>query len=137
MTSGKKVIKISTLAVFKNRKVIQVRDEDNPTVFYMLGGTIEPGETDVECLIREVKEEANTDIKEGTLKFLSEFEDKAHGRENTIVNMRMYSGELVGEPKPSNEIVEIKYFDSSIPKINQAPITEKIFKWLREHNYID
>jgi 8-oxo-dGTP diphosphatase len=130
------IIHKTALAAVKNKKVIMVRETDNQEVFYMLGGTIEPGESVEDCLRREVAEEISTNITPGTLKYLSEFQDVAHGRLNTLVNIKLYFGKLEGAPKPSAEIAEIKYFDSNINPKHLTPISTKIFKWLKQNHYI-
>lgn len=125
------------LAVFKNQKVLQVRTKKNTQVFYTLGGKLEKGESDIECLKREVKEEINCEIDESSIKFLTEFEDVAHGKDNTILNIRMYEGKLIGEPKPSSEIVEIGWFDINSDKKHLSIIAQRtIFPWLKRHRYI-
>jgi 8-oxo-dGTP pyrophosphatase MutT (NUDIX family) len=129
------IIYKTALAVFKNKKMIMVRDNRNGTAFYTLGGTIQ--ETGVECLHREVQEEASTQIKEGSLKFLKEFEAAAHGKENALVNIKLFQGELAGNPTPSGEIVEIQYFDTSVDKKHLTPISIEMFQWLKEHDYIN
>jgi len=66
-----RIIKKIALAVFKDRKMLQVRTSKQPEVFYTLGGKIEKGETDLECLRREVKEEIGCEVT--SIKFLHEF----------------------------------------------------------------
>jgi 8-oxo-dGTP pyrophosphatase MutT (NUDIX family) len=131
------LIRKSALAVFKDKKILLTREEKNDNAFYMLGGTIEPGEDEIDCLNREVQEEVATTIKEGSLKFLAEFEDIAHGRANARINIKLYEGELVSNPTPSNEVVELKYFDSNIDPKHLTPVSIQIFKWLKEHDYIN
>ena len=114
-----------------------VRDTGNPVAFYALGGSIEPNESAIDCLKREVKEEVGTKIKEDSIKFLAEFENVAHGKANTRVNIQLFSGKLVGEPQPTSEIVEIRYFSTSIELKHQTPIGLDILHWLKEHDYID
>lgn len=132
-----RIIRKVSLAVFKDKKMLVVRPKANPEVFYCLGGTVEKGESDVECLLREVKEEVGCEVDKGSLKFLAEFEDLAHGRENTLVNIRLFAGSLIGEPIPDSEIVEIDYFNS---KVNPAKLSaiaiNKMFPWLKEKGYI-
>lgn len=118
--------------------MLQVRTKKNPLVFYTLGGKIEEGEDDIACLKREVREEIGCQIKESSIKFLTEFEDIAHGKEERLVNIRMYEGELVGEPQPSSEIEEIGYFDTNSDKKHLSTIAQRtIFPWLKKHGYIN
>jgi len=131
-----RLIKKVALAYFKDGKMLQVRDNKQSSVFYTLGGKIEEGESDIECLKREVKEEIDCEIEEGSIKFLKEFQDEAHG--GGILNVRLYEGELIGEPKPSSEIVEIGYFDTNSDPKNLSVIAKKvIFPWLKGHGYIN
>jgi 8-oxo-dGTP diphosphatase len=131
------IIYKTALAVFKNKKMIMVRTTKNAEVFYTLGGKIEEGESGIDCLNREVKEEAGVEIVKNSLNFLHEFEAPAYGRENTLVNIKLYEGKLVGEPTPSSEVVEIKYFDSTVDKKHLTDITLDMFSWLKAQSYID
>lgn len=130
------VIHKTALAVFKEGQMLMVRTNKNAEVFYTLGGKVEPGESEEASLHREVKEEVGVAIATGSLKFLREFEAPAHGRDNTRVNIKLYTGTLVGEPMPSSEVVEIRYFDSSIDKKHLTDITEEIFRWLARQQLI-
>jgi 8-oxo-dGTP diphosphatase len=130
------LIRKSALAVFKDKQILLARDEKYDLVFYMLGGTIEPGEDEIDCLKREIQEEVATTIKEGSLKFLAEFEDVAHGRINTRVNIRLYEGKLNAEPTPSQEVVEVRYFDSTIDPKHLTPMSTQIINWLKDREYI-
>lgn len=133
-----KIIKKVALAVFRDKKILQVRTASEGIVFYTLGGKIEKGESDIECLKREVKEEINCEINDDSLIFLNEFEDVAHGKKDTLLNVRVYEGKLLGDPKPSSEVVEIGWFDSKSNKENLSTIAQRtIFPWLKKHGYID
>lgn len=126
------------LAVFKDKKLLQVRTHKQEHVFFTLGGKIEENESDAYCLKREVKEEVDCNIDESSLKFLTEFEDVAHGKDGDLVNIKMYEGKLIGNPKPSSEIVELGWFDSDSPKENLSVIAQRtIFPWLKKHGYIN
>lgn len=132
-----KLIRKVALAVFKDKKLLVVRTKKNNEVFYCLGGTMESGESETDCLVREVMEEIDCEVQESSLKLLAEFEDLAHGREETKVNIRMYTGELSGEMKPSSEVAEIGYFDSTTDKKYLSAIAvNKMFPWLKEKGYI-
>jgi len=131
-------IKKVALAVFKDEKILQVRTNKQPDVFYTLGGKIEEGESEVDCLKREVREEIGCEIDENSIKFLTEFEDIAHGKGETMLNIKMYEGKLTGEPKPSSEVVEIGYFDTKSDKKHLSLIAQRtIFPWLKEHGFIN
>jgi 8-oxo-dGTP pyrophosphatase MutT (NUDIX family) len=137
MSDSPAIIKIVTAAIIKNRKLLQSLEDDSGGAFYVPGGTIENGESDIDCLKREIKEELGVDIVEDSIEFLHEFEAPAHGRPNTLVNMRMYKIKLAAEPNPCGEVLELRYFDSKLPKKYQAPITGQIFDWLTANNYVD
>jgi len=133
-----RVIRKAALAYFKDKKMLMARDYNNDVVFYHPGGKIEPGESALECVIREVKEELDADLDQSTIKLLGEFESPAHNKPDVRVNIQLFTGELKDDPQPHDEIVEIQYFDSSIDKEHLSPISvEKIFPWLKQHGYIN
>ncbi len=116
--------------------MLQVRDNKQINVFYTLGGKIEKGEDDIACLKREVREEIGCEVDEKSLKFLKEFKGEGHNGE--VLNIRLYKGKLIGEPKPSSEIVEIGYFDTNSDPKNLSEIAKKqIFPFLKMHGFIN
>ena len=133
-----KTIQKIALAVFKDKKMLLVRSAKQKEVFYTLGGKLEEGETEIECLKREVKEEIGCEVDKKSFKFLKEFEDVAHGKGGALVHIKMYEGKLIGSPKPSSEIVEIGYFDTNSDKKHLSEIAQRtIFPWLKKHGYIN
>ncbi len=131
------VIQKVALAVFKEKKILLVRSSKKDEVFYSLGGKIKEGESDIECLKREVFEEVGCSIDEKSLKFLQQFEGPAHGGKSGL-NVKLYGGQLIGEPKPSSEVFEIGYFDTNSPEKNLSEIARtQIFLWLKEKGYIN
>ena len=138
LSSIMRKIKKVALAVFRDKKILLVRSKKQKEVFYTLGGKLEEGEDDVECLKREIKEEVGCEIDESSINYLTTFEDVAHGKEKTLLNIRLYEGKLKGNPKPSSEIAEIGYFDSNSDKKHLSEIAQrKIFPWLKKQGLIN
>ena len=136
--SNPKIIEKIGLLVFKDKKFLMVRSHKNEEVFYLLGGKIDKDESDIECIKREVKEEINCDVDETGITFLNEFQDVAHGKENTLLKIRVYKGELIGHPKASSEIAEVGWFDSNSPKKHFSEVAQrKYLPWLRNNGYIN
>ena len=77
--------------------------------FIMPGGRFEKCENDEECLTREIKEELDVDIDITSLKFIGQYQDVAAGDPNKDVVIRLYKGKVVGEPKPTNEIIRFHW----------------------------
>jgi 8-oxo-dGTP pyrophosphatase MutT (NUDIX family) len=137
MSNQSKIIRAACLAVFNDKKIIMAKG-DSKEVYFFVGGGLETGENDIDCLIREVKEEINCEIDKDSIEFLAEFEDIAHGRENTFVQLPFYTATLIGTPTPSNEVDEISYLDTSVdPKHLSAIAINKVYPWLKENGYIN
>src|SRR5437763_247462 len=83
----------------KKKFLVVAKGADKP--YLMPGGQIEAGETDLECLHREIREELACDIDETSLQYISEYSDVSATHPDRDVNIRLYLGELVGEPVPS------------------------------------
>lgn len=78
--------------------------------FYLPGGKREPGETDAETLIREIREELAVEIEPSTIEPAGTFEGQAHGKAaGTVVRTTAYSAEYRGTPRASSEIEEIAW----------------------------
>src|SRR5690242_20012692 len=78
--------------------------------FYLPGGKREPGETDAETLVREIREELDVAIEPSTISPAGTFEGQAHGMaEGTIVRTSAYSAEYRGTLRASAEIEEIAW----------------------------
>jgi len=102
-----KIHKIIAVVVEDN-KFLMVRKPDKD-VWTSLGGRIEEGETEEECLIREIKEEFNCGAK--IIKKLGDFEDKAVF-DDAIVKLSAYLVNLVGKIELIDpELEEYRFID--------------------------
>jgi 8-oxo-dGTP diphosphatase len=130
-------IRKAALAVLSEGRIMMVRSAHNPEVFYTVGGKPKGSESDLECLIREVEEEVGCALEQGSIVFLREFRSAAHGSDRQLV-LRLYRAELIGEPRPCNEVVEVGYFDSSVdPRHLTQSANDQIFPWLKAAGFIN
>jgi 8-oxo-dGTP pyrophosphatase MutT (NUDIX family) len=89
--------------------------------FIMPGGQIEIGEDDIKCLVREIREELDVEMDVTSLKFINEYNDVASGDSTKDVSIKLYLGKIIGEPKPSQEIIGFQWMskdDMSNPRLS-------------------
>ena len=123
--------------IIKNRKLLMAKKYDEPH-FIMPGGRVKEQETPEQTLKRELKEELNVELK--SMKFFKSWQAPHFKDKNKIVKMDTYFVEIKGEPKPTSEINEIKWIDSSYKKqgIRVASINEDyLIPELKKMNLID
>jgi|EP01133_Synstelium_polycarpum_P028690 8-oxo-dGTP diphosphatase len=133
------IIRTAALAHIRDRKLIQTRSVGK-TAFYMAGGKIDPGETPEQALHREIREELDVDLVDGTVTFLDVFEAHAFGHSaDTGLHMSCYLAEMAGDPHPTSEIAEFRYFTlaeyAAMDEV--APGSLKVFHRLASMDLID
>jgi 8-oxo-dGTP diphosphatase len=116
MPSHREILKIG-LAVTADDRLLVVRKKGG-TLYILPGGKPEPGENDLEALVREVEEELGCSLNSTTIEFLGSFSDRAADMENTTVTVRLYAAQLVGDPIPQSEIENLKWFSPKEDGIN-------------------
>jgi len=119
-----KVIKKIGLAIIKNGKILLVRNMGTEK-FLMPGGRVESDETDIQTLKREIMEELSVELHENTIKFIGIYEDVAANDPDSIVQIKLYTGEIMGQIKINNEIEEMRWFN---PNIDDHSILSVIIK---------
>ncbi|AWB44586.1 DNA mismatch repair protein MutT [Paenibacillus sp. CAA11] len=88
-------------------RILCARSKGKDT-YYIPGGKREPGESDAEALLREVREELSVALKPDTISLYGIFEAEAHGKtEGVQVKMTCYCAEFEGSLSPAAEIEEI------------------------------
>lgn len=104
------VIDKVALIDIKDKKMLVTRSHDNDT-WYLPGGKRHAGETDVETLQREIKEELGVTIQPESVRYFDTFEASAHGKPaGTIVRAICYTATYEGPLQPSHEVAEAAYF---------------------------
>lgn len=121
--------------LLKDQKVLVTLSKGKDT-WYIPGGKREPGESDQEALIREVREELTLELIPETIKHFGVFEAQAHGKPpGTIVRMTCYTAEYEGTLKPAAEIERIDFF-SYFQKHQTSPVDHLIFDDLKTKRLI-
>ncbi|MGW0182642.1 NUDIX hydrolase [Nocardia sp. NPDC003345] len=131
------MIRTAALAHIRDRRLIQTRSAGK-TVFYMAGGKIDPGESALQALHREVREELGVDV-DGVTE-LGVFRAEAYGHAaGTQLHMTCFLADISEEPRPASEIAEFRYFTggeyAAMPEV--APGSLLVFRRLHELGLID
>ncbi|MFF2084664.1 NUDIX domain-containing protein [Nocardia sp. NPDC058176] len=131
------MIRTAALAHVRDRRLIQTRPEGKD-VFYMAGGKIDPGETPLQALHREIEEELGVGL--AGVAELGIFEAEAYGHAtNTGLHMTCFLADLTGEPHATGEIAEFRYFTVTeyAAMDHVAPGSMMVFRRLHELDLID
>ncbi len=120
----------------KDKSILSTRSYGKDK-FYIPGGKREARETDVQAIIREIKEELNVDLNSDSLKFVGVFEAQAHGyAAGIVVKMTCYTADYSGTLQATSEIEEIKWLNyADQDKISD--VDKIIFDYLREKELLD
>jgi len=111
--------------LIKDGKLLMVKGRKCPEL-WTPGGTLESGETDEQCLRRELKEEISVELKD--MKFFKEYTGKSFYVPNKVVTQHIYIISVKGAPKPDSEIDELIWLsreEFKIKKYPMIPITEE------------
>ena len=104
--------------------------------YYTPGGKREGSETDIETLVREVREELCVDIIASTAKFYGVFEAQAHGKEEgVIVRMTCYTADFTGELQADSEIAELAWLTTADVE-SVSTVNKLIFADLKEKDLL-
>ena len=120
----------------KDGKILSTRSKGKDK-YYIPGGKREAGESDIETLVREVKEELSVDIIESSAKLYGVFEAQAHGKaEGVIVKMTCYTAEFAGALKADSEIAEIVWLTTADIE-TVSPVDKLIFADLKQKGLLN
>ena len=99
--------------------------------YYIPGGKREAGETDVQTLLREIREELTVALDPGSLRHAGTWEAQAHGHgAGVLVRMTCYWATYTGQLRPAAEIEEVLWLGyRHRPEV--SPVDQLIFDWLR------
>lgn len=125
------VIAIVAAVVLDDDGRLLVVRKRGTTAFMQPGGKIEPGETPVESLAREVREELGVGIVD--VRDLGHHRAPAANEPGYTVDADLFSVRLDGEPRVGAEIEEMRWIDPGAPGgIELAPLTlGAVLDWVR------
>ena len=123
--------KIAWLHLSPDGKILSTRSKGKDA-YYLPGGKRDPGETDLQTLVREIKEELAVTVDSTTAVHEGTFTAQAHGHPAGVeVQLTCYSAAHEGTPTPSSEIEEIRWL-SYADRPLVSPVDKLIFDHL--HN---
>ena len=114
--------KVGFLAI-RDGKVLLCKKKHSTALLILPGGCREPGESAMECLHRELREELG-DVEVKSAELVGVYCDQAAGSPGGVtktVRIELYSGELIGEPAPHAEIAELIWFGENDERSCLAP----------------
>ena len=112
-------------------RVLGTRSKGKGT-YYLPGGKREPGESDVETLVREIREELSVEIDETSAEHVGTFEAQAHGHTSGVtVRMTCYTASFAGELAAASEIEELAWLTTADAD-RISPVDRIIFAHLNE-----
>lgn len=118
------VIRIVAAVVLDDRNHVLVVRKRGTTAFMQPGGKFEPGETPVQALCREVREELGTGVVDGSIRSLGHHDAAAANEPGHRVAADLFLVSLDGPPRTGAEIVEMAWVDPHAPgDIELAPLT--------------
>jgi 8-oxo-dGTP diphosphatase len=110
-------------------KILSTRSRGKD-VYYIPGGKREPGETDVQTLVREIREELDVAIAPDTATPVGTFQAQVHSHPaGTEVRMTCYAADYQGTLTPSNEIDELIWLTYA-DRGRVSPVDQVIFDHL-------
>lgn len=126
------MFKVITAIIIESNKILMAKKETG--IWTFPGGIMESGESELECLSREVAEElSETQIKNPIFYHSQKGISPTH---KLPIEVRTYLAEISGKlGLPSNEIIDRKYFDVS-EQIKCSPISYDIIQNLVRDGYL-
>ena len=125
-------IEVVALAYLVDGKLLLVRGSGKDG-FYLPGGKPEPGESDRQTLSREIREELACEVDLSSLEYFTTTMAQAFAKpDGVMVHVKTFLGRVVGTPRPTSEVVEIRFFGAAeyMGMPSRAPAAEILLQKL-------
>lgn len=132
------ILPTAGLVVTKKNQLL-LAYSSNKNAWYLPGGKIDKGETSIEALIREIREELNVELQPDRIEKYKYISASAYGEDpELMMGQDTFRYDLTEDIQPSNEIVSVKFFDLKTYKLEpaQVPGVLIVFKLLKEDGII-
>lgn len=125
------------LLVIRDGRLLLCRKNRDTNLLILPGGRIEPHESDIDCLHREITEELGTLVEVTHLSYVGTYRDEAAGHPGQVVEVRLYQGNLNGTPQPCSEIAGLVWFHPADDPSELSPsLRNKILPDLQSRGYL-
>ena len=116
-------------------KVLSTRSRGKE-VYYIPGGKREAGETDVQALLREIREELDVALTPESAAHVGTFQAQAHGHAAGIeVRMTCYAADYEGTLTASSEVDELIWL-AYADRDRVSPVDQLIFDHLHQNGQL-
>lgn len=114
----------AAVIVDADNRVLLVRKRGT-TAFMQPGGKVDPGESALDALRREVAEELGVSVLPSQVRALGRYVAEAANEPDHLVDAELFMVTLPSEPRAAAEIEEIAWIDPASPgDVQLAPLTE-------------
>ena len=111
------------LLTLREGKILLCRKKHTTSSLILPGGCKEPGESALDCLARELREELG-DVQVSEPEYIGVYSGRAAGSEAgppKTVQIELYRADLIGEPAARSEIAELVWFGPEDDGTRLAP----------------
>lgn len=121
-------IHIAVALIINGRGEMLTVRKRGTTAFMQPGGKIDPGETPLAALVRELREELALDVTPGDFRYEGRFREQAANEADMIVEAEAFSWLADPDVSPQAEIEELKWLPVEGPfDVERAALTRKHF----------